>query len=229
MCTEGSGEDLEKRQTRAGRRQTSLACQVLALPPHCHASGRCQSHAACPIERQPEQPLTHLPALQMAKPPLHCSPEHFDRGHKECGPWRQEVLASVGGGLYQTQACPPDSEAGASVPSYLSRLTEPPGSKALTSLGLCRRRGCRRLGQWGNRGRGFQMMEEEGASPGPGPPVAQLHPSAHSCTINTHPWSHPCGCFTSSMCALACTHVATRLPNKCTCGACAHTFTCVHA
>lgn len=115
------------------------------------------------------------------------------------------------------------------VPSYLSRLTEPPGSKALTSLGLCRRRGCRRFGQWGNRGRGFQMMEEEGASPKPGPPVAQLHPSAHSCTINTHPRSHPCGCFTSSMCALACTHVAPWLPNKCTCGACARTFTCVHA
>lgn len=91
--------------------------------------GPCQS----PIRRQAP---THLPAPQMVKPPIHCSPEHLDGGHKECGAWRQEVLASVGEGLCQSQACPPDRETGAVVPSNLSQLTEPPCSTALTSLGL---------------------------------------------------------------------------------------------
>lgn len=164
------------------------------------------------------RPLSHLPAPQMVKPPIHCSPEHFDGGHKECGAWRQEVLASVGGGLCQSQACPPDRETEAVVPPYLSRLTEPPCSMALTSLGLCRRQGCRRLCQQRNG----QMVPDDGGGSccsRPGLPSTWLHCSAHSCTINTHTRSHPRGCLTSSMCALACIYVATQLPNKCTRGA----------
>lgn len=51
--------------------------------------------------------------------------------------------------------------------------------QGLTSLGLRGRRGCRRLGQWGN---GWIIPDVGGGRcyPRPGPPSARLRPSAHS-------------------------------------------------
>lgn len=60
------------------------------------------------------------------------------------------------------------------LPAHLAALEED-----LTFLGLRGRRGCRRLGQWGNG----QMIPDDGGGrcyPRPGPPLAHLRPSAYS-------------------------------------------------
>lgn len=97
---------------------------VTAPLPYCRAKHRGRSPVG-PSRGRTDPPLTHLPAPQMAKTLTHCSLRHSDGGHKECVAWRQEVLAFKGPVLCQTQAFPPDREAGALVsfcPSSLGHL-----------------------------------------------------------------------------------------------------------